>query len=273
MEGKADLHTHTLYSDGGLSPGELIKKAKDVGLNIVGITDHDSVGGLDEAIEEGGNSGVEVIPGIELSAVYDGNEIHILGYFIDFQSVLLQKSLEVLRKERLKRAGRIVDKLNNMKIPLTMESVLAGVSGESVGRPHIANALVSEGLAESYRQAFSKYLGDKCPAYEQKVTFSPQEAIGLIAECNGLSFLAHPGNSVDDALIVHLVESGLDGIEVVHPSHSSDIVKRYRAIAAEYDLLESGGSDFHGGMKGDNDNFGHLWLPHSMVDNMRNRLV
>jgi 3',5'-nucleoside bisphosphate phosphatase len=273
MEGKADLHTHTHYSDGGLSPGELVRKAKSVGLNIIGITDHDSVRGLDEAIEHGRDLGVEVVPGIELSAIYNDIEIHILGYFIDHHSIVLQKTLEVLCAERLKRAGRIVDKLNNMKIPLTLESVLANATGEAVGRPHIANALVNEGHATSYRQAFSKYLGDKCPAYEQKVTFSPPEAIGLIAGCGGLSFLAHPGNSTDDILIGHLIQSGIDGVEVIHPSHSPELVKRYRSLVNEYRLLESGGSDFHGGMKGDDHNFGQLWLPIPAVDSMRERLA
>ena len=273
MDGRADLHTHTTYSDGALSPYDLIKKAKSVGLTTISITDHDTINGLDEAIEIGKEFDVEVIPGVELSANLKEMEVHILGYFFDYRSRTLLDTLSIFREERLKRAERIVHKLNGMNIPLRMESVLANSSGGSVGRPHIATALVNEGHAESYKQAFSKYIGDGRPAFEKKAEFSPAETVRLIAEAGGLSFLAHPGRWMEDALLLQLIKTGLDGIEVIHPSHSPERVDYYRGIVNEYCLLECGGSDFHGGMKGDDHLFGQVGIPLSTVDVMRRRLI
>ncbi len=273
MDGRADLHTHTTYSDGTLSPYELVKKSKHAGLNIISITDHDTVDGIDEAIEVGKELDVEVIPGVELSASLNDMEVHILGYFIDYKNKALLDALAVFRLERLRRAERIVGKLNKMNVPLTMESVLANTSGGAVGRPHIATALVNEGHAESYKQAFNKYIGNGRPAFEKKTQFSPVETVKLIAEAGGLSFLAHPGKWLEDELLIQLIKSGLDGIEVVHPSHSHELVEYYRGVVNEYCLLESGGSDFHGGMKGDDDALGKIGVPISVVDMMRRRLI
>lgn len=272
MEGKADLHTHTTHSDGALSPYDLISKAKDAGLPIISITDHDSVSALEEAVEIGKKLGVEIIAGMELSTTFNDQEIHILGYFVDYHSKTLLDALAVFRGRRRKRAERIVDKLNRMNIPLKLESVLANATGDSIGRPHIANALVNEGHAESYHEAFSKYIGDGKPAYEKKEEYSLEDTVRLIAEAGGLSFLAHPGRSMNEALLFHLIKAGLDGIEVVHPSHSPDLVRYYRGIVGEYCLLESGGSDFHGGAKGDESLFGRIGIPVAAVDVMRRRL-
>jgi predicted metal-dependent phosphoesterase TrpH len=272
VERKADLHTHTTHSDGALSPYELITKAKNAGLSIISITDHDSVSALEEAVEFGRESGVEVIAGMELSTSFNDQEIHILGYFVDYRSKTLLDALAVFRGRRRKRAERIVDKLNRMNIPLRLESVLANATGDSIGRPHIANALVSGGHAESYHQAFSKYIGDGKPAYEKKEEYSIEDTVSLIAEAGGLSFLAHPGRSMNEALLFQLIKAGLDGIEVIHPSHSPDLVRYYRGIVDEYCLLESGGSDFHGGAKGDETLFGRIGIPVEAVDVMRRRL-
>jgi len=228
VEGKADLHTHTTHSDGALSPYELITKAKNAGLSIISITDHDSVSALEDAVVFGKQSGVEIIAGMELSTSFNDQEIHILGYFVDYHSKTLLDALAVFRARRRKRAERIVDKLNRMNIPLKLESVLANVTGDSIGRPHIANALVSGGHAESYHQAFSKYIGDGKPAYEKKEEYSIEDTVRLIAEAGGLSFLAHPGRSMNETLLFQLIKAGLDGIEVIHPSHSPDLVRYYR---------------------------------------------
>ena len=272
MDERADLHLHTTYSDGSLSPSDLVAKAKNVGLSIISVTDHDSVSAIGEAIQVGRESGVEVIPGMELSASYQNMEVHILGYFMDYTNSTLQEALAIFRENRLKRIARIVDKLNRMNIPLTVESVLANATGDSVGRPHVANALVNEGHVNSYHQAFSKYLADGRPAYEKKAEFSLEDTVQLISQAGGLSFLAHPGRVVEDTLIFRLIKIGLDGIEVTHPSHSPDLVKYYRGIVNEYFLLESGGSDFHGGMKGDDHLLGSVSISVEQVDAMRSRL-
>lgn len=272
MEGLADLHTHTTHSDGALSPHQLIQKAKSVGLQIISITDHDSVGALEEAVPAGKELGLEVIAGMELSASFDDQEVHILGYFVDYTNSSLLEALAVFREKRRKRAERIVEKLNRMNIPLTLESVLANASGDSIGRPHIANALVNGGHAESYYQAFNKYIGDGRPAYEKKEEFSPEETVRLISGAGGLAFLAHPGRSMNEDLLFRLIKSGLDGIEVIHPSHSPDLVRYYRGIVEEYCLLEGGGSDFHGGAKGDDQIFGRIGIPAEKVRIMQRRL-
>lgn len=272
MNKRADLHIHSQYSDGTLSPIEIVSRAKQCGLDVISITDHDSVGGIEAALETGRDVGVEVIPGIELSASYNGTEVHILGYFIDQKNEELVSSLAGFRNERLKRAERIVGKLNDLKIPITIESVLGHVTGDSVGRPHIADTLVKGGHAESYHQAFDKYIGDGRPAYEQKWNFSPADTIKLISHAGGLSFLAHPGKSTTEEMILQLIDAGLDGIEVVHPCHSPDLIYYYKGIVSQYCLLESGGSDFHGGDHGDESTFGQFSIPDSAVDIMRKRL-
>lgn len=273
MEGKADLHTHTIHSDGALTPSELVQKAHGVGLSTLAITDHDSIDGIDEAVAIGMALGVAIVPGVELSAHFNGSEVHILGYFINHRHPALLETLAVFREERLKRAERIVDKLNRMKIPITMENVLENVSGNVVGRPHIASALVSEGHANSYHHAFNKYLGDGKPAFERKPEFSVEESVRLIADCGGLAFLAHPGRSFKEDVLVQLIQSGLDGIEVVHPSHPPELVVFFRGILGQFFLLESGGSDYHGGAKGDDALLGSITIPVASVDAMRRRLL
>jgi predicted metal-dependent phosphoesterase TrpH len=268
----ADLHTHTSHSDGSLSPYELIKKCKARGLATIGITDHDSVNGLDEAVAIGKEFDVEVVPGIELSAVHRGMEIHILGYFIDYHNPEFLESLELFRGERLRRVERMVDKLNRMNIPLRLENVLTHAGNAAVGRPHVATALVNGGHVASYQQAFSKLIGEGRPAFERKNVFTPKQTIDFIESAGGLSFLAHPGRAVGEELVLEMIKDGMDGIEVAHPSHSPDLVQYYRGIVDEYCLLESGGSDFHGGLKNDDHLLGQCVVPAKCVEEMRRRL-
>ncbi len=272
MDVRADLHLHTSHSDGAYPPREVLAKVKTAGISVISITDHDNIGAIEEAQEAGRELGVEVVPGVELSASFEVAEIHILGYFFDTTHPALREALSIFRERRLKRAERIVDKLNKLNIPLSMQSVLDEAGGDSVGRPHIANAMVSQGHAESYYHAFRQYLGNGKPAFERKEGFSPEETIALIAEAGGLSFLAHPGNYMEESAIRHLIDAGLDGIEVIHPSHSAERVEYYKSIVDQYYLLESGGSDFHGGLKNDERALGAFTVPVSVVDTMRRRL-
>lgn len=272
MGGKADLHMHTTYSDGTLSTAELLKRALEVGLTTVSITDHDNVGAISEALVIGKDLGLEVISGVELSASVDERDIHILGYFLNHTNQNLLEYLSFFRVERLRRAERIVGRLNDLKIPLTIESVLEQAGMGSVGRPHIANALLEEGLTGTYHEAFSRYIGYGKPAYEKKYQVSPQAAIELISSAGGVSFIAHPGNNIDDTVMVELINAGVDGIEVIHPSHSPERVAHYSGIVSEYFLLASGGSDFHGGKKNDHDALGKYYISEGQVDMMRLRL-
>ena len=272
MDGKADLHLHTSYSDGAFTPQDLLAHASRAGLTILSITDHDNTGALREAMELGSTLGIEVISGVELSTTVDAQDIHLLGYFIDPENEILQEHLAIFRAERLRRAERIVQKLHELKLPLPFEAVLARAGTASIGRPHIAAALVEAGLVDNYQAAFGRYLGFGKPAYERKYQVSPREAIRMVADAGGLSFIAHPGNAIDERVLFALIKEGVDGIEVVHPSHSSERTAYYRGIAEEYFLLTSGGSDFHGGRRNDLDVLGRFSVPAEAVEKMRRRL-
>ena len=269
---RADLHLHTAHSDGALTPLELVDKARAAGLCTISITDHDNVGALDPAIEYGKNVGVEVIPGLELSAAMGDKDVHILAYFVDYKDKNLLDYLTFFRYERKKRAERIVEKLNKINIPITFESVQEQAGIGSLGRPHIASVLVEEGFIDSYHEAFAKYIGFGGPAYEKKFQLSPEEAIRLISQSGGLSFLAHPGKYTSELELAQLIKAGLDGIEVVHPSHNEMRQEHYRGVVNQYFLLESGGSDFHGGKKNDDGVLGMYWVPMHVVQAMKKRL-
>jgi 3',5'-nucleoside bisphosphate phosphatase len=268
----ADLHLHSTYSDGACSPCELVKRASDLGLSTISITDHDCVTGFNEAAACAKEHGINLISGIELNATLNGREIHILGYFIDTANSELLQTTAYLREQRLERGKRIVRKLNQLNIPVTMESVLSFAGAGSVGRPHIAEAVFNGGYVNSYLEVFEKYLGDGAPAYEEKVESAPEALVKLISKAGGLSILAHPGKNTYESDLLSLVQAGIDGIEVIHPSHSQELVQYYRAIVNQYCLLETGGSDFHGGSRADDYNFGQIYIHGDIVDQMRRRL-
>ena len=269
---KVDLHLHTYYSDGVYSPTQVVMKAKENGLDVISIVDHDTTNGLEEAIEAGKELGVEVIPGIELSSNINGTDIHILGYFIDWKNENFQVYLRIFRELRIQRAKRIVEKLNALNIPVEFESVVEIAKDSNISRVHIATALVKQGFVNDFYEAFNKYLGVGCPAYEKNIDLSPRKAIRLISEVGGLSFIAHPGKLISEIDLANLIELGIDGIEVIHPSHDEELIRYYRSIANEYFLLESGGSDFHGGVRNDEHNIGNYTVPYKFVKMMKQRL-
>jgi len=269
---RADLHLHSYYSDGVHSPRIVVDKCHAKGITTIAIADHDHVGGIEEAADYARGIGMEVVPAVELSSMLNGHEIHVLGYFIDTSSRVLREHLEVFRDARLRRAEGIVKKLNILNVPLTMEAVLKQTGSGAVGRPHIANAMVDEGLVGSYQAAFARYLGSHAPAYAEKYYLSPSAAIELISSAGGLSFIAHPGKYATDEVVRELVGYGLDGIEVVHPSHSEAQTIAYRNLSSQYFLLESGGSDYHGGKKNDDEQLGLFTVSSRIVEEMRKRL-
>lgn len=272
MQPKIDLHSHTNYSDGFNSPKELIDKAKKKGIEVLSITDHDNLAAIEEASEYGKKVGVEIIPGVEISSDIMDREIHILGYFVEPGNFEIERYLKFFREERLKRADRIVKKLNTLGISLKLDDVLKIASNSAVGRPHIAQAMVERGFINSYFEAFNKFIGNGCVAYEKKVHVSPRSAFKIINDSGGLSFIAHPG-IMPENILKELIDAGVDGIEVIHPSHSVSIVKFYKGIVNEYFLLESGGSDYHGGKREDENNLGKYFVHASAVDAMRQRLL
>ena len=254
--GRCDLHTHTQASDGMQPPAENVRLAYEKGLAAVAITDHDTVSGVAEALEAGKRYGITVVPGVEISTRAGGKEIHVLGYYINTEQELFLSRLEEQRNTRLGRNEAIIERLRGLGIEITLEQVLSGMGrelkqGESVGRPHIADELVRLGAAVDMRDAFDKYLAEGAAAYVSPPRITPEVACQWIHEAGGAAVLAHPGIYGDDELVRRIAGTGnLRGIEVYHSDHGPAEHERYLALAEEFGLLVTGGSDFHGARQG-----------------------
>jgi predicted metal-dependent phosphoesterase TrpH len=242
---RIDLHAHTTFSDGTLSPEELVARAIDRQLAALAVTDHDTVAGLPRARAAAGTA-LELIPGIEVSSTLEGTELHILGYYIDESHPPLLERLGQFLAERRERAARIVERLGELGAEVDAERVLVLAGHGVVGRPHVAAALVEAGHAEDFDDAFRRFLGSQAPAYVARPAFGPAEAIALIDAADGVSVLAHPGASLGDETVERLAGMGLRGIEVWHPQHGVATTRRYHGLADRLGLLMTGGSDFHG---------------------------
>ena len=240
-----DLQVHSTASDGALPPAAVVQAAADAGLYAIALTDHDSVEGLPEAIEAGARLGVRIVPGVELSSHFEGEELHLLGLHLANLDAMRAALLE-FQEQRVRRAERIVATLNAHGIPVTMEAVLAEAGTGAVGRPHIARALLAGGWVREFREAFDKWIGWGRPAYMAKETFDVADAIALVHRAGGLAVWAHPGELATPARIARLAELGLDAVEVLHPSHPPYLVQRLVENTEKAGLLPSGGSDWHG---------------------------
>lgn len=270
---KADLHIHTYFSDGKYSPETILGKAKRTGLDAISITDHDSINGLSVAVDNCKKYGVEVIPGIEFSCDYSGNEVHLLGYFIDFKNIILEEYLRQFSQKRLDRIRKMVVNLNNLGFEMDADSFINSISSRiSIGRPHLAAAMVKEGFVKSYVEAFVKYIGDGKPACEKKKNTDIKLIIELIRKLNGLSFVAHPGKNIDVEYLNELVKIGIDGIEIYHPSHTSSESKLFLDFSIKNNLLISGGTDFHGVIRADTRNWGKYFVGKEDIDRMKNKI-
>lgn len=210
----------------------------------IGVTDHDSTEGLDAGLAAGRDLDIEVVPGVEINTDVAGGEVHLLGYFIDWRNAALQQTLSGLRHARLDRARRMVDKLTEMGRPVSMERVLEIAGGGSVGRPHLAQAIVEKGYARTFQEAFDLYIGRQGPAYAGRTRLTPAEAVQLILQAGGIPVLAHPRQTSD--LVPGLVEAGLQGLECYYGNYAPEDVEGLLAVARRYGLQPTGGSDFHG---------------------------
>jgi predicted metal-dependent phosphoesterase TrpH len=242
---RIDLHAHTMFSDGLLSPEELVHHALARRLSALAITDHDSVEALPRA-RAALDATLELVPGIEVSTTLNTLDLHILGYYVDAEDSALRARLERFREERRERALAIVARLKSLGAPIDGDQVFASAGPGVVGRPHIADALVRAGHVDSLDAAFRIYLGARGNAFVPRPAFRPADAIELIHQAGGVSVLAHPGANLPVAIVEQLVGQGLRGIEVWHPQHGATAVRHYRGLAAKFGLLETGGSDFHG---------------------------
>jgi 3',5'-nucleoside bisphosphate phosphatase len=246
----ADLHTHSSCSDGLRSPTQAVEEAVAAGVRVLSLTDHDTVAGIDEAMTAAGERDIEVVPGTELSAHVNDRELHLLAYFVDHHSERLATHLVELRTRRHERGAAIVERLNGLGVPVTLEDVLSRTDGGPLGRPHIAAAIVASGAAMNKEEAFVRFIGDRKPADVPKPRSPAAEVISLVHELGGVAVLAHPGRVVSEPVIAQLTDVGLDGIEVYHPGHQPPQIEHYLDVAKRFGLLMSGGSDSHGDQGG-----------------------
>ncbi|EKE02376.1 MAG: hypothetical protein ACD_20C00395G0006 [uncultured bacterium] len=252
---KLDLHTHSIYSDGSLSPEELVDTAIDLGISAISITDHDNILSYKHALaqsdlksRESGKEIIEVIPGVEINTLWKGHEIHVLGYYMDLTSKPFLDLLAYQQHARAEQTQKIVEKLNKEGINIKLEDVKSlVVEGGSIGRPHIARAITNVGGAKNIIEAYTKYINDSAPTYVKRNTVSPHEAVETIYESCGVPVIAHPCDiEIMEDLVKELINYGLRGIEAYHRKHSPAMVEYYCSMAESYSLIVTGGSDYHG---------------------------
>jgi predicted metal-dependent phosphoesterase TrpH len=244
-----DLHLHTTASDGSYTPQELCALAKGRGLQGIAITDHDTIRAYGEIQDD---LGLTLIPGVEINTEYAGQEVHILGYGMDLSSSQLTERLLRLQSLRAERARKIVEKLNQIGLRVTWDSVLEITGAGVIGRPHVGMALVQAGYAVSVRDAMQKYIGKDKPAYVPRYDLTPQEAVTTIREAGGIAVLAHPGLIKAADVVRQVVAAGVDGLEAYYPQHSREQEEEFLQLAERFQLVVTGGSDFHGLSKGEN---------------------
>ena len=277
-----DLHIHSTASDGSLSPLEILNLAKDLNLGAIAITDHDTIDGAKDAISCGIPPSLKFLTGVEISAEpppsfpFSGS-LHILGYAVDLNDTFLSQTLSVLQESRKNRNPRILELLSNLGIELTLDELRNEAGDCQLGRPHIAQLMVAKGFVKSVNEAFKKYLGNDKPAYVDKYRIDCARAIQIITNAGGIPVLAHPylipmkNEKMLEALIVTLKEMGLKGIESYYPEHPPDLIARYNEMADRYNLLTTGGTDFHGSIKPEikmGSGKGDLYIPYQLYKNL-----
>jgi hypothetical protein len=244
-----DLHMHTTASDGRCTPEELVQQAHDKGIRTMAVTDHDTMASVARAIEAAAALGMTCIPGIEITSVHGGKDVHVLAYFLPELSAELADLLAEQRRNRTQRAHTIAERLAAAGAPIDVDALMqAGeaLGGKSLARPQIAQALIAAGHVATVAEAFEKYLAEDGPAYVPHRGASPAEVVSLIVKAGGIASMAHPGYTRKDEVIPELVAAGLMAIEAYHSSHDEETTRRYLGIAAEHGLAVSGGSDYHG---------------------------
>ena len=267
-----ELHCHSTASDGDLTPTELVERAVALGITSLAITDHDSVDGVPEAMEAARTLSLRIVPGVELSCHFEGKEVHLLGYFFEYRDPDFQELLVKMREERRQRVHRIIEKLKAMGVELSYEAVEDQASGDAIGRPHVARALVAAGRAESVAAAFDLYIGNSGPAYVGRSLLSLEDGIEAIRMAGGVSVLAHPGAYHDWARVERILKLPLIGVEVWHPSHKKAERKRAKRLGGRYNKILTGGSDFHG-PRGDYHELGSSQVTEVVVSKLLNATV
>ena len=242
----ADLHTHTVFSDGVYTPESLAETALERALRAVAVTDHDTVGGVAATREAAEGTGLDVVAGVEFAAPKGYNEIHIVGLFVDVGSEVLREALEKIRRQRLERMLEAIRRLGRLGIHVSAKKVLEAAAPAAPGRAHLADALVANGVTPNTKTAFQRYLANGMPAHVRRFYPSHQDAIEIIHAAGGIAVYAHPLLTGEDEFVPEMAKAGLDAVEVRHPYHSTAVEQRYRRICGRCGLLPAGGSDCHG---------------------------
>jgi len=245
----ADLHLHTSFSDGTFTPQELVCKAHQLNFDTIAITDHDTIDAIPIAERKAKELNLNLIPGVELTAELDQTELHLLGYYIQWNVDWFKDFLRSVCKARIERMRKMVGRLNDFGIDLEPKEVLSTSENGAIGRLHLANVLYKKNIVSSTKQAFDEYIGDLAPCCVKKYKLLPKEAIGIILKLKGVPVVAHPGISMSDEVILELIDMGIKGIEIYHPGHSKQQIKRYEELAKKHNLVVTGGSDCHGRAK------------------------
>lgn len=265
-----DLHVHSTASDGLLSPSEVVDLAATTGITILGLTDHDTTRGVDEAIASGHTVGVEVVPGVELSTSVDTGELHVLGYLIDHHNPELESRLSEFRDARRSRAVRIVERLNEIGVIVDLARVREMAGAGSIGRAHVARALIEAGHVTSIDEAFDRFLGRGKPAYVPRLRLTPVDAVHLVHASGGVAVLAHPFTVDDlDTTLPQLVSAGLGGLEVYYSLYNNEQQVQLAEIARRFELVPTGGSDFHGSGEREGREIGTAEVPMDTLDRLR----
>jgi len=246
--GKIDLHIHTTASDGRFSPSEIVQQAQSNGMEIIAITDHDALEGIWEALQAAeAYPWLTIIPGVEINTDVPNGEVHILGYFIDYLNKELQDVLRKLRSSRVERAKKMVDKLKRLNVNIDMERVQQIAGNGTIGRPHIAEAILEKKYISNFKEAFTRYIGRGGPAYVEREKITPVEAVKLVIRAGGLPVFGHPLTCENpEAMSSELKPAGLAGMEVYYNGYTEKDINTLLKIAKKYDLIPTGGSDYHG---------------------------
>jgi predicted metal-dependent phosphoesterase TrpH len=267
-----DLHSHSTASDGQYPAPEVAERASRAGVSVWALTDHDSLAALAPAAAAAARHGVRFIPGIELSVQFDRREIHILGHFVDPRSDTLRRFEDLLAEKRRLRMGEIIQKLARLGVALHPDDIEKFSGGKTLGRPHVARAILEKGIVGSVKEAFDRFLGEGRPAYVGRYRLTAEEAITLIAGAGGVATLAHPGVSrIERGDLERLGALGLTGVETYHPDHNPSVREKYQRIAREFDLIATAGSDYHGEAVAPDRKFGDVTMPEEELARLEDR--
>ncbi len=267
-----DLHIHSTASDGSMSPEQIVKMASCLKFKAIAITDHDTVEGLESALKAGEKYNLEVIPGIEINTDYKGYEVHILGYFIDYNNKKLLNKMNELKKMRKKRAYKMVERLNDLNINIDWQDVLDKAKGGSIGRTHIARVIFEQGYVDSPFESFEKYIAIDGPAYVKRKKITPGQAIDLIRTSSGLAVLAHPGIIDNDDIVYEIINDGIDGIEAIYYEYNKRQIEKYKKLAIDNNLLITGGSDDHGPGNKDGLRLGKIRIDYEYLQHLKEKI-